>query len=130
MIKPKLKREKDKSEINKSKKLNLTAKRHSSKNRLYNLIKDSLNKKNKINNLKQENTKNEILEKGTINSYNLKKIQSSMIYPEVKFNLNLNDDINIKKELNLDYYTITQSNITKKRNFKKEYLKNKRNELR
>ena len=130
MIKPKLKWEKDKSEINKSKKLNLTAKRHSSKNRLYNLIKDSLNKKNKINNLKQENTKNEILEKGTINSYNHKKIQSSMIYPEVKFNLNLNDDINIKKELNLDYYTITQSNITKKRNFKKEYLKNKRNELR
>ena len=88
-----------------------------------------MNKKRNIINLNQENIQNETFEKETSLFSNHKKIQSSVVYPKTKFNMNLNNDINISKKLNFNTHTITKSNITEMSTFKEEYLKNQKNDL-
>ena len=126
------KKGKTKSKINITQKLLSPPTKNSSKNRLYNSIKNSLNKKKKITNSKQENRKNETSEKGTKQPITHKKFQSSLIsraYPELKFKKNLNDGINITKKLNFNSTGITQSNLSNRNSFKEEYLKIKRSDL-
>jgi hypothetical protein len=126
------KKGKTKSKINITQKLLSPPTKNSSKNRLYNSIKNSLNKKKKITNSKQENSKNETSEKGTKQPITHKKFQSSLIsraYPELKFKNNLNDGINITKKLNFNSTGITQSNLSNRNSFEEEYLKIKRSDL-
>jgi len=123
---PKKNNSEKKEELNHTfKKLDKTQIRGSSKNRLYNSIKLSLNKIEKIKELKNKNLENESTQ--VQNNYTFLKNE---VHPVLTIDVGLGNDSNIKKNLNFNdrkYDTIVYT--PKINNFKEQYLKMKANNL-
>jgi len=122
--------EKEKEEFNKEfKKLNSDQIKESSKTRLFNTIKKSLNKSRTLKDFYQRDNTNKLCEKNSFQTEH--KIRNNAflkteIYTELKTKMKLDDDPKTNEKLSDDNKTIFPCNNSKNFNFKEEYLKKKK----
>ena len=122
--------EKEKEELNKAfKKLNSDQIKESSKTRLFNAIKISLNKSGTSKDFYQRDNDNFSYEKKSFQTEHKKRNNACLkteIYTELKTKMKLDDDTKTIEKLNNDNMTFFPYNNSKNFNFKEEYLKKKK----
>ena len=122
--------EKKKEELHKEfKKLNSDQIKESSKTRLFNAIKISLNKSGTLKDFYQRDNANFSYEKKSFQTENKNRNNAFLkteIYTELKTKMKLDDDTKTNEKLNNDNMTFFPYNSSKNFNFKEEYLKKKK----
>ena len=119
--------EKEKEELNKAfKKLNSDQIKESYKTRLFNSLKLKLNKRRTLKDFYEKDNTIKLCEKKSSQIERNNTYLNTGIYTELKTKMKLDDDIKTNEKLKKDNKTFFPYNNAKKLNFKEEYLKRKK----